>query len=98
MRLFKNKWRKSLVIFFGVCIGLSFWTHPVNASSKCHSSNGKADSICTSRVTNPKVTQANIHTTICISGYTTKIRPSTSYTNKLKKQQIKHYVDYHTQH
>jgi hypothetical protein len=37
------------------------------------------------------VTQANIHATICVSGYTTKVRPSTSYTNKLKAEQIKAY-------
>ncbi len=72
-------------------IALTIWVQPVNASSKCHSINGKADTICTPGVTNPKVTQINIHSTICISGYTTKIRPSVSYTEKLKKQQIKDY-------
>lgn len=62
-----------------------------NATSKCHSVNGKADSTCTPGSTNPNVTQSNIKTTICTSGYTTKIRPAVTYTEKLKKQQIKDY-------
>ena len=37
---------------------------------------------------NAEVTQANIHSTICISGYTKTIRPPASYTTKLKKQQL----------
>jgi hypothetical protein len=37
---------------------------------------------------NPAVTQANIHSTICVSGYTKTIRPPSSYTTKLKKQQL----------
>ena len=37
---------------------------------------------------NPEVTQENIDRTICVSGWTKTIRPSVSYTNKLKKQQM----------
>ena len=37
---------------------------------------------------NPAVTQANIQSTICTSGYTATIRPVSSYTDKLKKQQL----------
>lgn len=37
---------------------------------------------------NPNVTQANIATTICTSGWTKTIRPSASYTNKLKAKQM----------
>lgn len=46
-------------------------------------------------VTNPRVVQPNIQTTICKSGWTTTIRPSTSYTNALKKRQLAElkYVD-----
>src|SRR4249919_1227224 len=33
---------------------------------------------------NPDVTPATINTTICVSGYSSKIRPPTSYTNPLK--------------
>jgi hypothetical protein len=38
--------------------------------------------------TNPDVTQSNISSTICTSGFTKPIRPPTSYTNKLKQQQL----------
>lgn len=40
---------------------------------------------------NPAITQANINQTICVSGWTTKVRPPASYTNKLKKQQMAQY-------
>jgi hypothetical protein len=38
--------------------------------------------------TNTAVTQDNIQDTICVSGWTKKIRPSSSFTNKLKIQQM----------
>jgi hypothetical protein len=41
--------------------------------------------------TNPDVTQDNIKRTICKSGWTDTIRPPTSYTNSLKRQQIVAY-------
>lgn len=37
---------------------------------------------------NPNVTQENIHSTICVSGWTATIRPPVSYTNKLKASQM----------
>lgn len=58
---------------------------------QCRSSNGLPDPICTPGFADPRVTQANIKTTICVSGYTTRIRPPTTYTNALKRQQIAQY-------
>ena len=49
------------------------------------------DPSCTPGVTNPDVTQATINSTICVSGWTSTIRPPTSYTNPLKTQGIKDY-------
>ena len=49
------------------------------------------DSIITPGAINAEVTQDNIQQTICVKGYTKKIRPPAYYTNKLKKQQIKEY-------
>ncbi|WP_218177799.1 hypothetical protein [Amycolatopsis australiensis] len=40
---------------------------------------------------NPDVTQATIGSTIYVSGWTATIRPSSTYTNALKKQ---HIIDY----
>lgn len=39
-------------------------------------------------VTNPDVTQATIHSTICITGWTKTIRPPVDYTNRLKREQM----------
>ncbi|MFI6154651.1 hypothetical protein ACIBCA_18410 [Kitasatospora sp. NPDC051170] len=49
------------------------------------------DPACTPGATNPDVSQDTIDSTICVGGYSTSIRPSTSYTNRLKIQQIAQY-------
>jgi hypothetical protein len=49
------------------------------------------DPVRTPGVKNPDVTQDTIHQTICVSQWTNTIRPPTSYTNNLKKKQIKEY-------
>jgi hypothetical protein len=41
--------------------------------------------------TNPNVTQANIQSTICTSGFTATIRPPVSYTDSLKITQLQQY-------
>jgi len=38
--------------------------------------------------TNPEVTQSSIHSTICVSGWTSTVRPPSSYTTSLKEQQL----------
>jgi hypothetical protein len=68
-------------------------------SSKCHAlsvdpSDLQAflpDPSCTPGKIDTAVTQDNIATTICHSGYTKAVRPPVSYTNTLKKQQIIEY-------
>ena len=47
------------------------------------------DATTTPGALNPKVTQANIATTICTIGFTSKIRPPASYTTKLKREQLR---------
>jgi hypothetical protein len=49
------------------------------------------DPSCTPGSLNPDVTQDTIDSTICVSGWTATVRPSTSYTNALKAQGI---IDY----
>ncbi len=49
------------------------------------------DPSCTPGALNPDVTQDTIDSTICVSGWTATVRPPTSYTNKLKAQQIVAY-------
>jgi hypothetical protein len=52
---------------------------------------GEPKPTLTPGVTNPAVTQANIRTTICTSGWTAKVRPPESYTEALKRNQIVAY-------
>lgn len=57
----------------------------------CHYLDNKADRRCTPGAINPEVTQANIQTTICKSGWTSTVRPPSSYTNTLKTMQLSRY-------
>ena len=52
-----------------------------------------ADSVRTPGVLNPDVTQANIRSTICRHGWTATIRPPVSYTNALKRRQMRQYAE-----
>ena len=40
---------------------------------------------------NPDVTQANLHETICVHGWTKTVRPPVEYTNALKLKQMRLY-------
>lgn len=51
----------------------------------------RPDPACTPGAFDPSVTQANIKTTICKSGYTDEVRPSSSQTDKAKKMLYPHY-------
>jgi hypothetical protein len=51
------------------------------------------DAACTPGALNPAVTQATIGQTICVSGYTTNIRPSTSITDPEKLARMGAYGD-----
>jgi hypothetical protein len=51
------------------------------------------DPRCTPGATYVVVTQATIHRTICVSGWTATVRPSSTYTNRLKSQQMIAYGD-----
>src|ERR1700756_3693759 len=55
-------------------------------TSSCQSSGGLPDSLCT-----PGAIRTTDVQSICHGGSTKQYRPSTSYTNKLKAQQISEY-------
>lgn len=63
------------------------------STQSCHARAGGMlpDASCTPGAVDPAVTQANISSTICVSGYTSTVRPSTSVTNRIKRQQISAY-------
>lgn len=62
-----------------------------SAPAHCQENGALQDSGCTPGALNPKVTQANIRRTICVSGYTKTIRPPVSYTNPLKRRLMAAY-------
>ncbi|MBO2451632.1 hypothetical protein J4573_31395 [Actinomadura barringtoniae] len=67
-------------------------TTPAPAAASCSQSYlPLPDPACQPGATNPDVTQATIHQTICVGGYSSSIRPPSSYTTALKKQQIAEY-------
>jgi hypothetical protein len=49
------------------------------------------DPSCTPGATDPRVTQDNITSTICVPGYTRTVRPPVTYTNALKIDQMRAY-------
>ena len=60
-------------------------------TSLCHINGVLPDINCTPGAIDPTVTEENIYQTICVKGYTTKVRPPVEYTQKLKQQQIQDY-------
>ena len=57
----------------------------------CHSVNGLPDRHCTPGAAYTRVTQADIGRTICVTGWTARVRPPESYTENLKREQIAEY-------
>lgn len=51
----------------------------------------RPDPALTPGVADPAVTQANIHSTICVRGWTRTVRPPVEYTNGLKVRQMRDY-------
>ncbi|HEV2427971.1 MAG TPA: hypothetical protein VGS61_07110 [Acidimicrobiales bacterium] len=49
---------------------------------------GLPNPVLTPGATNPAVTPATIHSTICVSGYSSSVRPPESYTESLKYRQL----------
>lgn len=64
-----------------------------SAAISCHARDNLKlpDPRCTPGVSWSRVTQRNIRSTICKSGWTATVRPSESYTEKLKRLQIAEY-------
>lgn len=65
----------------------------VTGSGPCHAGDGGflPDHVCTAGAVDARVTQANIATTICRSGYTTSVRPPESVTEPIKRERMAAY-------
>jgi hypothetical protein len=59
----------------------------------CISVNGRPDLACSPGAIDPRVTQENISSTICVSGYSAGVRPPVSVTNKIKTERMIAYGD-----
>lgn len=59
--------------------------------SLCARAGDLPDPALTPGAINPDVTQDNIHSTVCVKGWTKTVRPPAFYTNRLKKSQIREY-------
>jgi hypothetical protein len=57
----------------------------------CQSHDGLPDPQCTPGATDPRVTQENIHETICVPGYAKSVRPPVTVTNRIKKERMVAY-------
>ena len=64
---------------------------PTSGGSSADRLPGEPDPRLTPGALNPVVTQATIGATICVSGWTATIRPSSSFTTALKVEQIGQY-------
>jgi hypothetical protein len=73
----------------GLVVGVTPGTAHASACSQAYLP--LPDRSCTPGSYNPNVTQSNINSTICVSGWTATVRPPTSYTNPLKAQGIADY-------
>jgi hypothetical protein len=76
-----------------VLIAALFTASPVAAAYPASAvlRTGLPNRTLTPGATNPAVTQATIHKTICVSGWTATVRPPSSYTTALKFRQLVAY-------
>jgi hypothetical protein len=61
------------------------------AGTECRVVDGRADRRCTPGALNPAVTQETIHSTICVPGWSRKVRPPAAFTNRIKRQAMANY-------
>src|SRR5215471_9037497 len=75
----------TMFVLAGLLVVLVSWSRPPPLSPD------RASWRLTPGVANPEVTQQTIGSTICVSGWSSSIRPDTSYTNDLKLKQMQEY-------
>ena len=85
--------RISLVelVLFGAAAALVLAALPRCGSGRPGGAVVRASWALTPGVLNPAVTQATIAQTVCRTGWTRTVRPPVSYTNELKRRQLRAY-------
>jgi hypothetical protein len=53
--------------------------------------NDRPDSRCTPGAVDPRVTEDNLDSTICVTGYTRRVRPPASLTDRIKRERMLAY-------
>ncbi len=92
-----NHWaltNRGLVAWVGTSIdppALNWSPPPRSKTSGCTSVGSLPDADCTPGAVDSAVTQDNVQQTICVAGYSAKVRPPTSYTTPLKRQLMDAY-------
>ncbi|MFJ3302121.1 hypothetical protein ACIPSA_03160 [Streptomyces sp. NPDC086549] len=81
----------TLSAFALAAAGLTFTTGTAHAATCSQAYLPLPDPSCQPGAFNSDVTQDTIDSTICVSGWTATVRPSSSYTTALKKKQIVEY-------
>lgn len=64
---------------------------PTVVRSVCHANGSYPDPTCTTGALNPAVTQGTLQTTICVSGWTSTVRPPVSVTGPIKTERMAAY-------
>jgi hypothetical protein len=60
-------------------------------TATCHVRGPLPDPVCTPGATDPRVSQDTITSTVCVAGYTKTVRPPASYTDAIKRDQMRAY-------
>lgn len=94
----QHKWAAvaaTAAVVVTAAVAIPVTTHHVTnqyvAPNTCHANGQLPDPVCTPGATDPRVTQANIGQTICVSGYTATVRPPVSVTSTEKAVSQKQY-------
>jgi hypothetical protein len=84
----RPRWAATFIAALLLSVGASpFFFTP--SSFAAGSTNGLPNPTQTPGAIDHSVTQANIHQTICVSGYSKTVRPPESYTEQLKRSQLR---------
>jgi len=79
--------RKSIAGVLGLLVAASVGLAAC-AAGPYTEANGLPNPLLTPGAVNPAVTQSNIHSTVCVVGWTATVRPPVTYTNELKSSQL----------
>lgn len=91
----RMKWIKVITLLMALIFGYKEQPKQVLGTqvqqSLCYTDGVLPDRKCTPGAIDTRVTQENIYQTICVKGYTDKVRPKVKITEKIKKERLVTY-------